>query len=34
MNDLSEIVVGKYGITLDDFYSWDPAIGSSCQFLE
>ena len=34
MNDLPEIVVRKYGITLDEFHSWDPAIGSSCQFLE
>ncbi|KAF5874875.1 uncharacterized protein Bfra_003324 [Botrytis fragariae] len=33
-NDSCEIVVGKYGITLDEFYSWNPAIGSSCQFLE
>lgn len=33
-NGLCEIAVGKYGITLDEFYSWNPAIGSSCQFLE
>ncbi|KAK3934138.1 hypothetical protein QBC46DRAFT_274422 [Diplogelasinospora grovesii] len=34
-NDTCDAVVSKYGnFTLAQFYSWNPAVGSSCQYLD
>ncbi|KAI1108517.1 carbohydrate-binding module family 50 protein [Nemania sp. NC0429] len=31
--DTCDAIVKKYGITLTQFYTWNPAVGSSCAFL-
>ncbi|KAI0191405.1 hypothetical protein EV127DRAFT_338251 [Xylaria flabelliformis] len=31
--DTCSIIVAKYGITLAQFYAWNPAVGSSCAYL-
>ncbi|KAB8246220.1 hypothetical protein BDV35DRAFT_231250 [Aspergillus flavus] len=31
--DECETIATKYGITLQQFYTWNPAIGSTCRFL-
>ncbi|KAF3400543.1 LysM domain-containing protein [Talaromyces pinophilus] len=32
--DQCGLIATQYGITLDQFYSWNPAVGTSCQFLD
>lgn len=29
-----DTIVAKYDLTLAEFYAWNPAVGSSCQYLE
>ncbi|KAI1381145.1 hypothetical protein F4677DRAFT_402291 [Hypoxylon crocopeplum] len=34
LGDQCQTVADKFGITLDQFYSWNPAVGSSCLYLD